>query len=304
MYHYAAVLRHGCIAASAIADGGPHGQMAAARANMLHGWRASPLRAYVQAQGLELGHVACAVQRPAQPAAQDQGRQQVRSHVCMHACVHSRSGCAPASACTTSAAAHPIPLRYALTTQPRTMAVCALRRAPVPVHGVHTRAWPCACPRYAITTTDAERRCVTPEGLQAAIDAAVAKFPHGRCVRASQRAPTCTCLLTTHASCLLIVHAGSAQSDKGVTGLSPTCPTRRLPRAACLRTRHRTVLYSMHACLRWLLRARRAFARPSGTEDAVRVYAEAQTQAQADELATLVAQLVYDKAGGVGARAQ
>ena len=48
--------------------------------------------------------------------------------------------------------------------------------------------------------------------------------------------------------------------------------------------------------------ARRAFARPSGTEDAVRVYAEAGTQEAADELARRVGQLVYDKAGGVGQR--
>lgn len=46
----------------------------------------------------------------------------------------------------------------------------------------------------------------------------------------------------------------------------------------------------------------RAFARPSGTEDAVRVYAEAETQAAADSLAREVAHLVYDKAGGVGNR--
>ncbi|EFJ45974.1 hypothetical protein VOLCADRAFT_82053 [Volvox carteri f. nagariensis] len=46
----------------------------------------------------------------------------------------------------------------------------------------------------------------------------------------------------------------------------------------------------------------RAFVRPSGTEDAVRVYAEANTQEQADELARQVARLVYDMAGGVGPR--
>lgn len=46
----------------------------------------------------------------------------------------------------------------------------------------------------------------------------------------------------------------------------------------------------------------RAFARPSGTEDAVRVYAEADTQAAADSLAREVAQLVFDRAGGVGNR--
>jgi phosphoacetylglucosamine mutase len=46
----------------------------------------------------------------------------------------------------------------------------------------------------------------------------------------------------------------------------------------------------------------RAFARPSGTEDAVRVYAEANSQAAADGLAKEVAQVVYDMAGGVGTR--
>lgn len=40
----------------------------------------------------------------------------------------------------------------------------------------------------------------------------------------------------------------------------------------------------------------------SGTEDAVRVYAEAATRAETDDLAFKVAQLVYDRAGGVGPR--
>ena len=31
-----------------------------------------------------------------------------------------------------------------------------------------------------ITTTDAERKCVTPEGLQDEIDKIVAKYPKGR----------------------------------------------------------------------------------------------------------------------------
>ncbi|TIA90161.1 hypothetical protein E3P99_01670 [Wallemia hederae] len=39
----------------------------------------------------------------------------------------------------------------------------------------------------------------------------------------------------------------------------------------------------------------RSFVRPSGTEDCVRVYAEAQTRGQADELAFKVAGLIYDK---------
>ena len=34
--------------------------------------------------------------------------------------------------------------------------------------------------RNVITTTDAERKVVTPEGLQAEIDALVKKFPKGR----------------------------------------------------------------------------------------------------------------------------
>ena len=46
----------------------------------------------------------------------------------------------------------------------------------------------------------------------------------------------------------------------------------------------------------------RAFVRPSGTEDAVRIYAEAKTQEAADELAVEVAMTLYDHAGGVGGR--
>lgn len=42
----------------------------------------------------------------------------------------------------------------------------------------------------------------------------------------------------------------------------------------------------------------RSFVRPSGTEDVVRVYAEAALKGQADELAFRVAGLVYDEAGG------
>ena len=44
----------------------------------------------------------------------------------------------------------------------------------------------------------------------------------------------------------------------------------------------------------------RSFVRPSGTEDVVRVYAEAESQAAADELAAAVARLVHAQAGGVG----
>lgn len=46
--------------------------------------------------------------------------------------------------------------------------------------------------------------------------------------------------------------------------------------------------------------AGRAFVRPSGTEDVVRVYAEAATQAAADDLARLVARHVHSAAAGVG----
>ncbi|KAI0825056.1 phosphoacetylglucosamine mutase [Trametes gibbosa] len=46
----------------------------------------------------------------------------------------------------------------------------------------------------------------------------------------------------------------------------------------------------------------RAFVRPSGTEDVVRVYAEAAVRTQADELAFRVAGLVYDDVGGDPAR--
>jgi len=44
----------------------------------------------------------------------------------------------------------------------------------------------------------------------------------------------------------------------------------------------------------------RSFVRPSGTEDVVRVYAEAETRAEADELAHKVAMKVYELAQGVG----
>jgi len=44
----------------------------------------------------------------------------------------------------------------------------------------------------------------------------------------------------------------------------------------------------------------RAFARPSGTEDVVRVYAEASTQDDADKLALDVAKAIFDHAKGVG----
>ena len=80
--------------------------------------------------------------------------------------------------------------------------------------------------RGVIVTADAERRAVRPEGMQAAIDAAV---------------------------------------------------------AACGEDS-----------------AARAFARPSGTEDVVRVYAEGRTRDIADALAREVAKIVHAHAGGLG----
>lgn len=46
----------------------------------------------------------------------------------------------------------------------------------------------------------------------------------------------------------------------------------------------------------------RSFIRPSGTEDIVRIYAEASTEEQANRLANLVGNLVYDHADGIGQR--
>ena len=46
----------------------------------------------------------------------------------------------------------------------------------------------------------------------------------------------------------------------------------------------------------------RAFVRPSGTEDVVRVYAEAATRRDADALALEVRRAVFDLAGGLGER--
>lgn len=46
----------------------------------------------------------------------------------------------------------------------------------------------------------------------------------------------------------------------------------------------------------------RSFVRTSGTEDVVRVYAEADTAAGADNLAKRVANLVFDFANGVGSK--
>lgn len=44
----------------------------------------------------------------------------------------------------------------------------------------------------------------------------------------------------------------------------------------------------------------RSFVRPSGTENVVRVYAEASTRKEADKLAVEVARKVHELAGGTG----
>lgn len=77
--------------------------------------------------------------------------------------------------------------------------------------------------REVFETTDAERRCVKPDGLQEEINALVMKYKRGR-----------------------------------------------------------------------------SFVRPSGTEDVVRVYAEAATQEETNKLAAEVSRKVFELAGGVG----
>lgn len=77
--------------------------------------------------------------------------------------------------------------------------------------------------RNVITTKDAERKCVSPDGLQEEIDGIVSKYERGR-----------------------------------------------------------------------------SFVRPSGTEDIVRVYAEASSKEEVDKLAVEVARKVYEFAGGIG----
>lgn len=46
----------------------------------------------------------------------------------------------------------------------------------------------------------------------------------------------------------------------------------------------------------------RSFVRPSGTEDIVRIYAEAETLAEVEALCRKVAQITYDMCNGVGDR--
>lgn len=46
----------------------------------------------------------------------------------------------------------------------------------------------------------------------------------------------------------------------------------------------------------------RSFVRPSGTEDIVRIYAEAETQAEVEKLCCEVARVTYDLCNGIGNR--
>jgi phosphoacetylglucosamine mutase len=46
----------------------------------------------------------------------------------------------------------------------------------------------------------------------------------------------------------------------------------------------------------------RSFVRPSGTEDIVRVYSEAETRQMTDDLSNRICGLVFDNYGGVGER--
>ena len=97
--------------------------------------------------------------------------------------------------------------------------------------------------RNVVQTTDAERICVKPEGLQDAINETVSKFPHGRSFVRYFKNENWHYNLPIY------------------TGL---------------------------------------IFRPSGTEDVVRVYAEADTKSNADQLAYEVGLLVHKIAGGVG----
>lgn len=74
--------------------------------------------------------------------------------------------------------------------------------------------------------------------------------------------------------------------------LSTTCMDTRLEAPQDLQREINTAVLKVEAG--------RAFVRPSGTQDVVRVYAEALTQSQADVLALQVLQAVHRLAGGVG----
>ena len=121
--------------------------------------------------------------------------------------------------------------------------------------------------RAVIKTADAERKVIQPEGLQASIDQAVKVVPLGQAVPTRCRA--LVTLLSRWCRNADGCHVGPCQL---CTVFGPPV----LPPAAG-----------------------RSFVRPSGTEDVVRVYAEAHTQQQADDLAKQVACFVSEQAGAI-----
>lgn len=123
--------------------------------------------------------------------------------------------------------------------------------------------------RTVIVTTDAETRVAEPKGLQQLIDAAVADVPSGQWVPGVPRWRALERFLRKGQPLQSLL--------EGQLGVDCEALSARL---------------AAHAG--------RSFVRPSGTEDVVRVYAEAATQAEADALAAAVGRLVYRHAGGVG----
>ena len=98
-------------------------------------------------------------------------------------------------------------------------------------------------------------------------------------------------MISSHNSCLLLLQQASA-----VRGL--LCWMAKCPR------RIQNLITRYNKPLRWYLRRKKFHfsCRPSGTEDVVRVYAEANQSQDVIRLAYGVAQIVYDLCNGVGDR--
>lgn len=150
--------------------------------------------------------------------------------------------------------------------------------------------------RTVIVTTDAETRVAEPKGLQQLIDAAVAGVPSGACTDWLLGAS----FKWLWASPRNLLGQFSTGLVPGATAGSLLFWQRGEGPATC-------TLLLCQALLRVFLPlpaalgcAGRSFVRPSGTEDVVRVYAEAATQAEADALAAAVGRRVHKHAGGVG----
>lgn len=120
--------------------------------------------------------------------------------------------------------------------------------------------------RNVITTTNAERHCLTPVGLQEEIDKVVSKYPKGRS------------FVRYKILYLLCTKSSKIQSMRNTF---------------IKNIRHMYILFQ-------LCSNHDTFFRPSGTEDIVRIYAECENSSNVDVLATEVASLVYKLAGGVG----